>query len=66
MNQLKAQNPQMFQQISQLRANGANPKAILQQMVGNSTPEQMQNILGQARNFGVPDDVLTQIQNMKR
>lgn len=66
MNQLKVQNPQMFQQISQIRANGADPRALLQQMVGNSNPQQMQGILNQAKSFGVPDNILTQIQNMKK
>lgn len=66
MNQLKVQNPQMYQQLSQIKANGADPRTLLQQMVGNSSPEQMQGILNQAKSFGVPDNILTQLQNMKR
>lgn len=66
MNQLKSQNPQMFQQLNQIKTSGTDPRAILQQMMGNTSPEQMQNILTQAKGFGVPDNILAQLQNMKR
>jgi hypothetical protein len=36
----------------------------MQQVMGNVNPQQMQNILSQAKNLGVPDDVLQQVQNM--
>lgn len=65
MGQLRMQNPQMFQQINQLRNSNTDPKALVKQIVGNSTPEQMQGILSKAKNLGVPESVLTQIQNMR-
>ena len=65
MNQLQAKNPQGFQVINQMMNSGGNPKEILQQMMGNTNPEQMQNIIQQAKQFGVPDNILSQLQNMK-
>lgn len=66
MGQLQTKNPQMFQQINNLRNNGGNPQDILKQMMGKASPEQMQQVLTQAKNIGVPEDILSQIQNMKQ
>lgn len=65
MNQLQSKNPQMFQMINLARNNGTNPEGILKQMIGNSNPQQMQSVIQQARQFGVPDNVLSKIQNLK-
>jgi hypothetical protein len=43
---------------------GANPQQFMQQVMGNVNPQQMQNILSQAKQLGVPDNVLQQVQNM--
>lgn len=64
-NQLRMQNPQMYQQLNNLKNNGANPQALIQQMMAQTNPQQIQRILGQAKMLGVPDDVLAQIQNMQ-
>ena len=45
MGQLQNQNPQMFQMINQARNNGTNPEQFLKQMMGDKTPEQMQQVL---------------------
>lgn len=66
MNQLRARNPQMFQMINQAKNSGANPKDFMKQVMNGATPEQMQNVLTQAKNMGAPDEVLNQIQNMSR
>ena len=66
MNQVRMNNPQVYQQISQLKNSGANPQNLIQQMVNQSNTQQMQYVLNQAKMFGVPDNVLTQIQNMKK
>lgn len=58
------QNPQMYQQINNLKNNGTNPQALLQQMMAQSNPQQIQGILSQAKQLGVPDSILAQIQNM--
>ena len=65
MGQLQNQNPQMFQMINQAKNNGTNPEQFLKQMMGNKTPEQMQQVLAQAKQMGVPDEVLQKVQNLK-
>ena len=57
--------PKEFQTINALIQNNANPQAIVQQMMSGATPEQKENLFKQAKNYGVPDSVLSQIQNMK-
>lgn len=63
MGQLQAKNPQMFQMINQARNSGKNPQDLLKQMMGNASPEQKQQVLSQAHNMGIPDNILAQIQN---
>ena len=65
MNQLQQKNPQGFQIVNQAMQSNGNPQAILQQVLTNATPEQREGLLKQAKNYGVPNDVLLQIQNMK-
>lgn len=55
----------MFQMISQAQNNGINPQNMLKQMMGNANPQQMQNIIQQAKGMGCPDSILNQLQNMK-
>ncbi len=45
--------------------NGVNPQSMLKQMMGNVNSSQMQQVLTQAKSFGVPDNILSQIQNFK-
>nr|DAW20982.1 MAG TPA: hypothetical protein [Caudoviricetes sp.] len=45
--------------------SGTDPQALMRQMMGNMDNSQMQQVLGQAKNMGVPDNILNQIQNMK-
>ena len=65
MNQLQARNPQAFQIINRARNSGTNPQEFIRQMMNGVTPEQMQNVLTQAKNMGVPPEILNQVQNMK-
>ncbi len=65
MGQLQSRNPQMANQIQQAMNNGTNPQMLMKQMMGNMNNTQMQNVLNQAKQMGVPDNVLNQIQNMK-
>lgn len=65
MGQLQARNPQLANQIQQAMNNGVNPKSLIKQMMGNVDNSQMQNIMTQARNMGVPNDILAQMQNMR-
>jgi len=57
--------PKELQQVRELMQNNTNPQEILQQMMKGVTPEQKQNLLKQCKNYGVPNNILSQIQNMK-
>jgi hypothetical protein len=47
-----------------MQSNG-NPQPMLKQIISNSSPEQRQALFTQAKNYGVPEDVLSKIQNMR-
>lgn len=47
-----------------MQSNG-NPQQMIQQVMSNATPEQREGILKEARNYGCPEKILSQIQNMK-
>lgn len=65
MGQLQSRNPQMASQISQAMQNGTNPQALMKQMMGNMDNTQIQNAMNQAKQIGVPDSILKQMQNIK-
>lgn len=65
MSQLQARNPQMVQMINQARNDGTNPQEFLKQVMQNSSSSDVQNVLLQAQQMGVPEDVLRTVQNIK-
>ena len=65
MSNLKAKMPQNFQVVNNLMQNRANPQNLVNQIMGNISPEQKQNILNQMKQYGCPENILSQIQNMK-
>ena len=65
MNQLRVKNPQGYQTVQNLIQNNGDPQAFLHQIMQKATPEQKQQLFKQAKNYGVPNDFLAQIQNMK-
>ena len=65
MTRLQNKNPQGYKTINELMRNNGNPRMILQQMLGGATPEQKQSLLNQAKSYGVPNNILSEIQNMK-
>lgn len=65
MGQLQSKSPQMASQINQAMNSGADPKNLIKQMIGNVNNSQMQQIMGQMKQFGCPDNILQQIQNIK-
>lgn len=65
MGQLQSQNPQAFQTINQAINSGSQPQQIVKQLIGNISPQEMQQVLQMGKQFGVPDEVLNQVQNMK-
>ena len=54
--QLKAKNPQMFQQFQNLQKNQNNPQEILNKMMSNYTPEQLQQFKKFASGFGITEE----------
>lgn len=65
MSQLQTKSPQGFQVIQKLMNSNGNPEPLINQLMGNATPEQKQNLLKQAKQYGVPDNVLAKIQNIR-
>lgn len=65
MGQLQSRNPQMANQINQAMNSGVNPQALMKQMMGNMDNTQIQNAINQAKQIGVPDKILKQMQNIK-
>ena len=45
--------------------NNGNPRELIEQMFKNATPEQKQNVLNQAKSYGVPENILSELQNIK-
>jgi hypothetical protein len=43
----------------------SNPQGLVKQIMGNVSPEQKQSLLNQMKQYGCPDDILSQLQNMK-
>ena len=63
MNQLKIRNPQAFQKIEQLRNSNGNPMDLFKQVTNGYSTQQMEQLFTNARNFGVPDEIIRQVQN---
>ena len=59
-NQVKAKNPQLFQQFQNLKQNQNNPQEVLNNMISKYTPEQMQQFRQFANGFGITNDQLNQ------
>lgn len=65
MGQMKVKNPQGYQFVNSLMQNNGNPQALVQQIMKNATPQQRENLFKQCKQYNVPDNVLSQLQNMK-
>ena len=63
MNQLKAKNPQMFQQIEQLKQNNGNPMELLKQVTNNYDDKTRDAFFQQAKQMGFSDELLNQVQS---
>lgn len=53
----------MFQFLEQARKNKNNPMDLLKQVTKNYNPEQINGLFEKAKQFGINDDVIKQIQN---
>ena len=65
LKNIQQNNPQGYQFVNQLKKNGGDINSISRQMLGKISPEQKQQVLNTARNYGCPDKFLSQLQNMK-
>lgn len=65
LNQLKTNNPSAYNILMQARNSGQNPQAIAKQMMQGTSPEQLKSIIQQARQYGIPDSVLSELENLK-
>ena len=58
LNQVKARNPQAFQQFQNLQKSQNNPQDLLNDMMGKYSPEQMKKFRQFANNFGISNEQL--------
>lgn len=65
MNQMKVKMPQNFQTINALMQNKNNPQDLVNQIMSNLNQEQKQNLLNQCKQYGMPNEMLAKLQNMK-
>lgn len=63
MTRLKAENPQVAEQINNAMNSGAKPQDLVKQMTQNMSREDMQGILKQAKEYGIPESILKEVQN---
>ena len=65
MSNLKVKMPQNFQVVQNLMQNKTNPQDLVGQIMSNINPEQKQNLLNQCKQYGMPEHLLSKLQNMK-
>lgn len=65
MNKLQAQNPQGYKTIRELMQSNGDPRSLVKQRMNGMNAEERQNILNGAKQLGAPNEILSQIQNMK-
>ena len=65
MSQMKVKMPRNFQVVQNLMQNKTNPQDLVNQIISNISPEQKQNLLNQCKQYGMPNEMLAKLQNMK-
>jgi len=53
----------MFQQFQNLQKSKSNPMELFKQVTSKYTPEQMQQLMNTAKQYGVPENVINDLQN---
>jgi len=51
----------MFQMLEKAQQSKSNPMELFKQVTSKYTPEQMQNLMNTAKQYGVPEDVIKQV-----
>ena len=54
----------MFQKIEQLRNTNGDPISFFKEVTKDYTPEQLDNFYKNAKQFGIPEDVIQQVQGI--
>ena len=62
---MKVKMPKNFQVVQNLMQNNGNPQDLVSQIMGNISPEQKQSLLNQCKQYGMPNEMLAKLQNMK-
>lgn len=65
MNQMKARLPKKYQEVSNWMQSNKDPRELLSQRVKQMTPQEKQTFLNGANNIGVPQNILSKLQNLK-
>lgn len=65
MGNMKLKMPQNYKIANELMQNRANPQELAQQMMSNMPQERKQGLLNQMQQYGCPEKILSQLQNMK-
>lgn len=63
MNNLRARNPQLANQVQNLINNRSDPMQFYHQLMKDKTPEQMENFYKFIKQYGVSEETLNQLQN---
>jgi len=66
MNRLKSTNPQMYNMILTASNNGASFKDLVKQKMKGTSDEDYQKVVQSAKTFGVPDEVLKELEGFKK
>lgn len=53
----------MFQMLEKAQQSKSNPMEMFKQITNKYTPEQMQQLMNTAKQYGVPDEVIKQIND---
>ena len=64
MQKLQQSNPEMASSIMKALEGGITHELFLKQVLSKTSKEQMQGLLTQAGNLGVPKEILSKLQNL--
>jgi hypothetical protein len=62
---MKARLPRKYQEVNDMMRNKKDPKQWLSQRVRQMTPQEKQAFLNGANNLGAPQNILSELQNLK-
>lgn len=65
LNQVKEQNPAMINTLLDAQKKGISPQQLVKDMMIKASPEQAQQVISQVKSFGVPNNIIDELQNFK-